>query len=60
MGNGGGLAVGPAAAAFVTAAVSGVLAIRLFVKMLRNRMFPAFAPYVAVVGSGFLVYGVWT
>ena len=48
---------GPAAAAFLTAAISGILAIRLFVRMLRNRTFPAFAPYVAVVGAGFLVYG---
>lgn len=55
--GGGGLAFGPGAAAFLTAAASGVLAIRLFVRMLRNRMFPAFAPYVAVVGSGFLIYG---
>lgn len=52
-----GVAAGPAAAAFIVAAVSGVLAIRLFVRMLRKRTFPSFAPYVAVVGSGFLLYG---
>ena len=51
------MALGPAAAAFVTAAISGILAIRVFVRMLRNRTFPAFAPYVAVVGVGFLIYG---
>ena len=51
------VAFGPAAAAFVVAAISGILAIRLFVRMLRNRTFPAFAPYVAVVGAGFVVYG---
>lgn len=58
--GGQGLALGPAAAAFVTAAVSGVLAIRLFVRMLRNRTFPAFAPYVALVGGGFLAYGLFS
>ena len=50
---------GPAVAGFLTAAVSGVLAIRLFVRMLRNRTFPAFAPYVAAVGAGFLLYGLF-
>ena len=51
------VAFGPAAAAFLAAAISGILAIRVFVRMLRNRTFPAFAPYVAVVGAGFLIYG---
>lgn len=43
--------------AFVAAAVSGVLAIRLFVSMLQKRNFYAFAPYVWLVGFGFLAYG---
>lgn len=51
------MAIGPAAAAFVTSAISGIVAIRLFVRMLRNRTFPAFAPYVALVGAAFLIYG---
>lgn len=34
----------PTGAAFVSAAVSGVLAIRFFVSMLRRRNFYAFAP----------------
>lgn len=45
------------AVAFPAAAVSGVLAIRLFVAMLRRRNFYAFAPYVWLVGFGFLAYG---
>lgn len=40
----------------VAAAVTGVLAIRLFVSLLRREAFHAFAPYCWVVGGSFLVY----
>lgn len=42
------------ATAFVAAAVTGVLAIRLFVRMLRDRSFPHFAWYCWAVGLLFL------
>lgn len=48
----------PTAIAFVTAAVAGVLAIRFFVSMLRRKSFHLFAPYVWIVGLGFLVFGI--
>ena len=51
------LPLGPALLAFVTAAVSGLFAIRLFVRMLDRRTFPRFAPYVALVGAAFVLYG---
>jgi len=40
----------------VAAAVTGVLAIRTFVALLRRRAFHAFAPYCWLVGGGFLAY----
>ncbi|MEX2531461.1 MAG: undecaprenyl-diphosphate phosphatase [Gemmatimonadota bacterium] len=46
----------PLGLAFVSAAVTGVLAIRLFVTMLRNRSFPAFAGYCWFAGLGFLTW----
>ena len=46
----------PTAIAFIAAAVSGVLAIRLFVRMLRHRNFHVFAPYVWIVGAGLLIH----
>ena len=45
--------------AFLTAAVCGVLAIRLFVLMLRNRSFPVFAWYCWGVGLLFLGWINW-
>lgn len=53
-----GIGVGVLAAGFVAAAVTGVLAIRLFVHMLRNRSFPLFAWYcwgVALLFLGWLI-----
>ncbi len=47
---------GPLLLAALTAAVVGVLAIRTFVAMLRNRSFPAFAGYCALAGSAFLLW----
>jgi undecaprenyl-diphosphatase len=52
--GGGGLSAVPLTLAFLAAAVAGVLAIRLFVRMLENRSFPAFAVYCWMVGAGFL------
>ena len=52
------LPMGPTILAFVTAAVSGLFAIGLFVRMLGRRTFPRFAPYVALAGTAFLVYGI--
>ncbi len=54
----GGMGVGtaPLVAGFVSAAVVGVLAIRLFVAMLRNRSFPLFSAYLAVLGVSFLMW----
>ncbi len=46
----------PLLGAAIVAAVVGVLAIRTFVAMLRNRSFPAFAGYCAAVGTAFLVW----
>ena len=40
----------------VVAAVTGVLAIRTFVALLRRRSFHHFAPYCWTVGAGFLVW----
>jgi len=46
----------PLAAAAVVAAVVGVLAIRTFVAMLKNRSFPAFAAYCWAAGVAFLLW----
>lgn len=46
----------PLTLAFVAAAATGVLAIRTFVAMLRNRSFPLFAAYTWAAGSGFLLW----
>ncbi len=47
---------GPLLAAALAAAVVGVIAIRTFVAMLRNRSFPAFALYCWAAGLGFLLW----
>ena len=46
-------------AAFVTALVSGIVAIKLLVAMLRSSRFHLFAPYCALVGIFCLVYFGW-
>jgi undecaprenyl-diphosphatase len=46
----------PLAVAAVSAGIVGVLAIRTFVAMLRNRSFPAFAVYCWAAGLGFLAW----
>lgn len=53
-----GAAVGmiPLAAGSIAAALSGILAIRLFVRLLRNQNFHSFAYYCWVVGALFLLY----
>lgn len=53
-----GLAVAPGALLLgsLVAAVVGVLAIRLFVHMLRQKSFYRFAPYCWVAGGAFLLY----
>jgi undecaprenyl-diphosphatase len=51
-----GIGVVPLALGFVVAAATGVLAIRLFVGMLRNRSFPAFALYCWAAGLLFLTW----
>ncbi len=48
--------MGPLAVGFGVAAVTGVLAIHLFVRMLRNRSFPLFALYCWGVGLLFLAW----
>lgn len=55
-GAGGGVGVGALAWGFVVAAAVGILAIRVFVTMLRRRSFHRFGPYCWIVGLGFLVY----
>lgn len=45
----------PLAVGFVTAALAGVLAIRLFVRMLRARMFHRFAWYCWAAGTSYLL-----
>ncbi len=52
----GGVGTAPLLAGSVAAALTGVLAIRVFVAMLRNRSFHWFAVYVWVLGAGFLFY----
>ncbi|WP_419162142.1 undecaprenyl-diphosphate phosphatase [Candidatus Palauibacter sp.] len=50
----------PLGVAFVTAALSGVLAIRIFLRMLERRVFHHFAWYCWVVGGAYLAAaGVW-
>jgi len=49
----------PLVVAFITAGVCGVLAIRLFVLMLRNGSFPVFAWYCWAVGLLFLGWLTW-
>ena len=56
MAEGSGVPTGALIAGFISAAVTGVLAIRIFVAMLRNRSFPWFAAYLVVLGVGF---GLW-
>ncbi len=51
-----GVAPLPLGLAFVTAAITGILAIRIFVGMLRNRSFPAFSVYCWFAGLGFLAW----
>jgi undecaprenyl-diphosphatase len=46
----------PLAIGFVAAALVGVLAIRVFVRMLKDRSFPAFAWYCWAVGLIFLAW----
>ena len=52
----GGVAALPLVAGGVAAAVTGILAIRTFVAMLRHRSFHVFAPYCWAVGGLFLAY----
>lgn len=51
-----GIGIGPLAVGFVAAAVTGVVAIRLFVRMLKDRSFPLFAWYCWGVGLLFLAW----
>lgn len=52
----GGVSAAALAVGGVAAAITGVLAIRTFVSMLRHRSFHRFAPYCWAVGGLFLVY----
>lgn len=54
----GGLGVGmaPLLAGFASAAIVGVLAIKVFIVMLKNRSFPLFAGYLALLGIGFIFW----
>ena len=54
--TGGGIGPGPLAWGFVVAALTGILAIRIFVTMLHRRSFHRFGPYCWTVGLGFLLY----
>jgi undecaprenyl-diphosphatase len=47
------------AAGFIAAAVSGIIAIRFFVALLRKQNFHVFAYYVWTVAALFLAYQVW-
>jgi len=51
--EGSGVSTSALLAGFISAAVTGVLAIRIFVAMLRNRLFPWFAAYLVVLGVAF-------
>ncbi len=54
----GGLGVGtaPLIAGFASAALVGILAIQLFIVMLKNRSFPLFAGYLGLLGVVFLLW----
>ena len=52
----GGVGPAPLLAGSAAAAVTGVLAIRVFVVMLRKRSFHLFGVYLWVVGAAFLFY----
>ncbi len=56
VGGEGGVGAGPLLAGSLAAALTGILAIRVFVVMLRNRSFHWFAVYVWLLGAGFLSY----
>ncbi len=56
MGSEAGLPAGPLLLAAVVAGVTGVLAIRTFVAMLKNRSFPAFSGYCWAAGILFLLW----
>lgn len=51
-----GIGAGPLVAGFLSAAIVGVLAIRIFIVMLKNRSFPLFAAYLGVLGVAFLLW----
>lgn len=50
---------GPLAASFVAALISGVVAIRLLVALLRKRAFHRFAPYCWAIGLVTLAWALW-
>jgi undecaprenyl pyrophosphate phosphatase UppP len=54
--DGMGIGVAPLVAGFASAAIVGVLAIQVFIVMLKNRSFPLFAGYLAFLGVGFLLW----
>lgn len=54
--NAAGIPVGPLLAGSAAAAVTGVLAIRTFVALLKNQAFHRFAYYLWPLGVGFLAY----
>jgi undecaprenyl-diphosphatase len=55
LGEAGGMAWGPLLLGSLVAAAAGVMAIWLFVRMLRRRSFHRFGPYCLVVGALFLL-----
>ena len=55
LGHAPGLAGGTLAVGFAVAAISGVLAIRVFVKLLQDGIFHRFAYYCWIVGAAYLV-----
>ena len=56
LGSAAGLGGVPLLVGGVAAAVTGVLAIQLFIRMLAKRSFHLFAPYCWLLGGGFLAY----
>jgi undecaprenyl-diphosphatase len=54
--NAASVGIGPLALSFVAALVSGVLAIRLLILLLRRRAFHVFAPYCWVLGAVTIVW----
>jgi len=56
MNGDGGVAAGPLLAGAIAAAVTGVLAIRVFLVMLRRRSFHLFGVYLWILAAGFLLY----